>query len=67
MNPSKSPKTDEKISELIKDVVSLQAKGDVIIQGDLNARTGNIEDFISPDKYDELLEINFDNPPPKRN
>ena len=32
-------------------------KGDVIIQGDLNARTGTKADYITGDKYDHILGI----------
>ena len=67
LNPSKSKKTDQKISNLSEDVISLQEKGEVIIIGDLNARTGNLVDTISSDKSDELFELSFDPPPPPRN
>ena len=67
LNPSKSKKTDQKISKLADDVITLQDKGEVIIQGDFNARTGNSDDTISPDKSDELFDITLNTPPPKRN
>ena len=67
LNPSKSKKTDQKVSNLCEDVILLQEKGEVIIIGDLNARTGNLVDTISPDKSDELFELSFDAPPPQRN
>ncbi len=38
-----------------------------MIQGDLNAKTCTLEDTISPDKTDELFELNIDQPPQKRN
>ena len=38
-----------------------------MIQGDLNAKTGRLEDTISPDKSDELFELSLDKPPPMRN
>ncbi len=48
-------------------MVKLQEKGVVIIQGDLNARTGGLEDTVAPDKSDEMFEIDLDKPPPNRN
>ena len=38
-----------------------------MIQGDLNAKTGSLEDTITPDKSDELFELQIDRPPKKRN
>ena len=38
-----------------------------MIQGDLNAKTGILEDTISPDKSDELFKLSFNQPPPMRN
>ena len=38
-----------------------------MIQGDLNAKTGILEDTISPDKSDELFELSLNKPPPMRN
>ena len=68
LNPSNSRSTDQKISKLSEDIISLQKKGEVIIMGDLNARTSNLEDTITPDKSDEtLFDINFPDPPQKRN
>ena len=67
LNPSRGQKNDQKIAKLAEDIAELQEKGMVIIQGDLNARTGGLEDTVAPDKSDEIFEINFDKPPPKRN
>ena len=39
--------------ELSEDVVKFQQKGEVIIQGDLNARTGREKDFVNPHLVDE--------------
>ena len=48
-----------------KEAKSLNKKGEVIMQGDINARTGNEPDFISKDKFDDLfgIENNEINPP----
>ena len=67
LNPSSGQQNDQKIAKLSEDVVKLQDKGMVIIQGDLNARTGGLEDAVTPDKSDEIFEINFRQPPPNRN
>ena len=67
LNPSTGQNADQKIVKLSDDVTLLKDKGEVIIQGDLNARTGALEDFITPDKSDELFEVEIAIPPPKRN
>ena len=67
LNPSRCHSTDQKISKLSEDIVCLQGEGEVIINGDFNARTGGLEDTISPDKSDILFDISFATPPPKRN
>ena len=45
----------------------MKVRGEVIINGDLNAKTGNLDDTIIPDKFDEELDLHLENPPPKRN
>ena len=45
----------------------LGQKGDILLSGDLNARTGNLDDSIIPDKYDEEFLICINENPPKRN
>ena len=67
LNPSRGHQNDQKITRLAEDVCKLQEKGVVIVQGDLNARTGGLEDTVAPDKSDEMFEIEFDKPPPNRN
>ena len=68
LNPSsKSSGADQKISKLADNIISLKEKGEVIIIGDLNARTGDLEDTMNPDKSDEMFDLSFPNPPPKRN
>ena len=67
LNPSHAKNTDRKIARLAEDVVSLQERGDVMLLGDLNARTGNLEDTITPDESDELFELYLEHPPLKRN
>ena len=67
LNPSRNQRMDQKISKLSDNVIDLQTKGEVILMGDLNARTGNLEDTVCPDKYDELFELEINHPPLKRN
>ena len=37
---------------LSEDVLCFQKRGNVIINGDFNAKTSNEDDFITPDKHD---------------
>ena len=67
LHPSKSAATDRKINKLAEEIISFQQKGEIFILGDLNAKTGNIDDGITPDKTDELFDLVLDDPPPKRN
>ena len=66
-NPSKGKDSDRKITKLTEEIMSLQKKGEVMINGDLNAKTGNLDDTISPDKSDEGFDIAIEHPPQKRN
>ena len=38
-----------------------------MINGDVNAKTGNLDDTITPDKFDEEFDLKLNKPPPKRN
>jgi hypothetical protein len=41
-------------------------KGEVIMQGDINGRIGNLSDYLKKDKYDDLFGIlNHENNPPR--
>ena len=51
----------------MENISLLQTKGRVFISGDFNARTGNKDDTIPPDKFDEEFNIMNNNPPSKRN
>ena len=51
----------------MEEVIYFQNKGDVMIVGDFNAKTGSLDDTIPPDKSDELFDLVLDEPPPKRN
>ena len=53
--------------QLSEDVIYLQDKGEVMVLGDLNTRTGNLADIINPDKSDEQFGITIIPPPQKRN
>ena len=65
VSPTKA--SADKTAKLMEDISAFQAKGHVLINGDFNARTGNIDDTISQDKYDGDLGIENDETPPKRN
>ena len=61
ISPSKS--SADKIAKLMESVSSLAAKGHILINGDFNARTGNLSDIISQDKFDSEFGIEFHEPP----
>ena len=48
---------DELLTNFNAEILRFKEKGQVIIQGYLNARTGQISDFISDDKYDDIFGI----------
>ena len=52
---------------LTDDIIFFQEKGKVILNGDLNAKTGNLDDNIQPDKYDKNFYIKSGTNSPKRN
>ena len=56
-----------KISKLRDEIVLFQSKGHVIVNGDLNAWTGDVSDTIQPDKYDNNFHIVNNDAPPNRN
>ena len=45
--------TVKKFQSLGEEITLFQRKGKMILQGDLNARTGNKEDIIQLDKFDQ--------------
>ena len=65
--PSKGGESAREIDKLTENITFFKNKGNVIINGDFNAKTGNLEDTISPDKSDEEFNITFGNPPLRRN
>ena len=40
-----------------EEAVNFPKKGDVILQGDINARIGSQTDFLPKDKYDDIFGI----------
>ena len=53
----------EKIRNLAVDIETIKGNGgDILIQGDLNARTSNVKDFVKPDKFDKVDFEFFDLP-----
>ena len=66
-NPSNGGDGHRVITKLVEDIITLKEKGEVMIIGDLNAKTGTLDDTITPDRFDEEFNLTFPNPPPKRN
>ena len=60
---SKTNKTDK----LFYNCFSLDQRGKVLIQGDLNAHTNTLSDMIIPDEFDEHLGITHNPALPMRN
>ena len=57
-NPQRTNNKDsQQMSNLTENILFLKSKGHIIINGDLNARTGNLPDTILSDKYDEDFNI----------
>ena len=53
-NKENISKTFEKLGEEIE---TMRSKGEVMLQGDLNARTSNKDEIIIADKYDQEFEL----------
>ena len=53
--------SSKKILELFEEILAFQEKGEVIVQGDFNARTNVDDDTVTIDKYDEDFMIPVDN------
>ena len=66
-SPSKGKGSSREIAKLSENIMDLQNKGYIIITGDLNAKTSDLEDFIAPDKSDDVFNLNIGQPPSKRN
>ena len=69
ISPQKGKQIESsKIQNLAEDIIGFKNQGgEVIIQGDLNARTSNCKDFIEPDKYDSSDQDNCPQTLPLRN
>ena len=64
---SPTARNTEKAQKLLETIASFQAKGEVLISGDFNARTSNKNDIIAPDKFDDELEIEIEGKYMERN
>ena len=54
------------LEKFFEEAAQFSSKGEVILQGDINARTGTLPDFLTKDKYDEFFGIeNHDKNPPR--
>ena len=57
ISPSKNKDTEDSLETLFNEALSFQKKGIVFIQGDFNARTGGLPDYLVNDKSDEIFNI----------
>ena len=54
------------LERFFEEAEKFRSKGEVILQGDINARTGDLPDFLTHDKFDDLFGIeNHDTNPPR--
>ena len=53
----KGDSTSDFFTNLNEEINMFQKKGVTLVQGDLNARTGNTKDFIEYDKFDQQFGI----------
>ena len=56
-NSTGNTNTENFFNTLNEEILSFRQRGVTLVQGDLNARTGNVIDFIESDKSDEELGI----------
>ena len=59
-NRKKASETNEDLSSLerfFEEARQFNQKGEIILQGDFNARTGKEDDFIPKDKFDDIFGI----------
>ena len=56
-NIKTNPKNVDFFTDINEEINMFKRKGVVLVQGDLNARTGNEKDFIAYDKYDKKLGV----------
>ena len=68
LSPSKGDgESIREIAKLTENIKFLRSKGEIMMNGDLNAKTGNLDDTITPDKSDKGFGITVGLPPHKRN
>ena len=69
-NRVKSSETHDKhssVERFFEEAHQFSKKGEIILQGDINARTGNDPDFLTKDKYDDYFGIENREVNPPRN
>ena len=54
----------KKFKKMGEEIGLFQEKGNIILQGDLNAHTKNKDDTITPDKFDQKVELGNCTVPP---
>ena len=67
ISPSQNSDADESLETFFREALSFREKGTVVIQGDFNAHTGMLPDFIARDKSDDGLKLENYDPPLIRN
>ena len=67
INPSRGKEDSVKSEKINEDILFFQKRGNVMINGDFNAKTGNEDDFITYDKYNDNTETDYRETSRKRN
>ena len=67
LKPCSGKESSNGFLKVTENIISLKNKGHIIINGDLNAKSGNLDDTIPPDKFDDGFHICINDNPPKRN
>ena len=67
ISPLKGKEGIDKSEKLWEEVLFFQKSGYVMINGDFNAKTGNEDDFITPDKYNDNMCTHYTESFHKRN
>jgi hypothetical protein len=68
--PEKSKYFENEIfEELENDIILFSSRGNILLLGDLNARTSKLEDFVSSDGSDHIQDTsdNYFQPPERQN
>ena len=67
LSPANNIDKAKRLESFFKEAKSFKEKGIVIIQGDMNARTNSLPDYIERDKSDDMFGISNQEKPLPRN